>query len=113
MTDDDKKALQREILLGFWKMHILHHAAEGAVVGLWMLEELGRHGYSVSPGTLYPLLHRMERMGWLRGDAEAGGGAKARRSYRATPLGREVLAAAMERFAELADEIRRDGKEGR
>ncbi|MPY87028.1 MAG: hypothetical protein GEU99_03820 [Luteitalea sp.] len=62
----DHKAVTREILLGFWKVHILHHAAERPVVGQWMLGELRRHGYDLSPGTLYPLLKRMQRNGWLR-----------------------------------------------
>lgn len=52
------KYLNREILLSFWKAHVLHHAAEGPVVGQWMLNELRRHGYEVSPGTLYPPLRR-------------------------------------------------------
>jgi len=61
----DEKLVSREILLAFWKVHILHHAAEDGVVGTWMLGELRHHGYDVSPGTLYPLLKRMERFGWL------------------------------------------------
>jgi len=113
MTDEDRKGLQREILLGFWKVHVLHHAVEGPVVGLWMLGELRRHGYEVSPGTLYPMLHRMERMGWLRSEVEEGGGAKARRSFRATALGREVLAAALVQLGELTGETRRAREGGR
>ncbi|MEF2230201.1 MAG: PadR family transcriptional regulator [Pseudodesulfovibrio sp.] len=113
MTELDRKAMQREILLGFWKVHVLHHAAEGPVVGLWMLDELRSHGYEVSPGTLYPLLHRMERLGWLCSEAEEGGGAKARRSFRATALGREVLAAALARLGELTGETRRRKEHGR
>lgn len=62
----NRKAVSREIFLGLWKIHILHHAAEGGVVGNWMLEELRHHGYEVSPGTLYPILARMEHFGWLR-----------------------------------------------
>src|ERR1044071_7723073 len=60
------KELEREILLSFWKVHILHHAGEQPLHGQWMIVELRRHGYEISPGTLYPLLHRMERLGWLR-----------------------------------------------
>ena len=55
-------ALRREILLAFWKVHILHHAAEGTIYGQGILEELRHHGYSVSPGTIYPLLKRMHAM---------------------------------------------------
>lgn len=105
MHIDDQKPLQREILLGFWKVHILHHACEGAVVGQWMLQELRHHGYDISPGTLYPILHRMERLGWLRSEVEAGGGPRAKRSYYATDKGRCVLRTAQAKVAELACEI--------
>src|SRR5579864_4844765 len=56
----------REFLLAFWKVHILYHADEQGVYGQWMLEELHHHGYRLSPGTLYPILARMARRGWLR-----------------------------------------------
>jgi DNA-binding PadR family transcriptional regulator len=51
---------------GLIRLHILHHASKGPVFGLWFIEELARHGYKVSPGTLYPLLHGLERKGYLR-----------------------------------------------
>jgi DNA-binding PadR family transcriptional regulator len=101
----DRKALQREILLGFWKIHILHHAAKGPVVGQWMLQELRRHGYEVSPGTLYPILHRMEDLGWLRSEVEEGGGARAKCSYYLTAHGREVLALVQRQMKELTGEV--------
>ncbi len=104
------KALQREILLGFWKIHILHHAVEGPVVGQWMLQELRRHGYEVSPGTLYPILHRMERLGWLRSEADAGGGSRAIRMYYLTGSGKEVLAAVQQQLEELTGELCRGGQ---
>ncbi len=56
----------RKFLLSLWKIHILHHANEGPVVGQWMIRELRHHGYEISPGTLCPLLNRMERRGRLR-----------------------------------------------
>ncbi|MEW5902091.1 MAG: PadR family transcriptional regulator, partial [Acidobacteriota bacterium] len=89
MTLTGKKALQREVLLGFWKAHILHHAASGPVVGQWMLQELRRHGYEVSPGTMYPLLARMEERGWLKSETDPEGGLRARKEYRLTKGGRE------------------------
>ena len=79
----------REFLLGFWKIHILHHAEEQGVYGQWMLEELQRHGYRLSPGTLYPLLARMARRGWLR--ATEPKRSRDARVYRITPAGAEVL----------------------
>jgi len=85
------KEIIREILLSFWKVHILHHAAEGPVYGQWMLNELRRHGYDISPGTLYPLLQRMERHGWLRCERNPEGGRRARKDYFLTKEGQSVL----------------------
>jgi DNA-binding PadR family transcriptional regulator len=82
--------IAREFLLAFWKIHILHHAADGrGVYGQWMLEELHHHGYRLSPGTLYPILARMAERGWLR--AEEPKRSKAARVYRLTARGHEVL----------------------
>jgi len=97
-------SLKREILLAFWKIHILHHAAPEAVHGQGMLTELRRHGYELSPGTLYPLLHRLERLGWLRGRTAPGGGRRARRDYRLTSAGRRVLALLRDQTRELYEE---------
>lgn len=105
MDTEDQKALQREILLGFWKVHILHHATEGPVVGQWMLQELRRHGYEVSPGTLYPIFHRMERLGWLRCEFDPNGGSRAKRSYFITDKGRKVLQATRLQLKELTGEV--------
>jgi len=95
----------REILLSFWKVHILHHAGEAPVHGQWVLTELRRHGYDISPGTLYPLLNRMERLGWLRGRSDPGGGRRARRDYRLTGEGRKVLGRIREQIVELHREV--------
>lgn len=102
----DMRAVQREILLGFWKVHILHHAGEKPVVGLWMLKELRHHGYDVSPGTLYPLLQRMESHGWLVSKVDEEGGARARREYYLTDQGRAVLDIVRNQLAELSEELK-------
>src|SRR5205823_5525063 len=98
------KELEREILLAFWKVHILHHAAEEPLHGQWMLTELQRHGYDISPGTLYPILQRMERLGWLKGKASPRRG-RARKDYRLTAQGRKVLTVLREQITELYDEV--------
>src|SRR5215213_8005362 len=94
----------REFLLGFWKIHILHHAEEQGVYGQWMLEELQRHGYRLSAGTLYPLLARMARRGWLR--ATEPKRSRDARVYRITPTGAEVLTRLRASLAELQHEVR-------
>jgi len=87
------------------RLHILHHAVhEGSVFGLGMAEELARHGYRISPGTLYPILHGLEKKGYLRGTEKREG--KSRRLvYRATPLGRRALEAAKSKVRELFGEL--------
>ena len=99
------KEANREILLSFWKAHILHHAGQGPVHGQWALDELRRHGYDISPGTLYPLLGRMERLRWLKGRRVPGGGIRARKDYRLTPEGRKVLAMIREQIEAMYREV--------
>jgi DNA-binding PadR family transcriptional regulator len=89
--NETMNAVTREILLAFWKVHILHHAAEGSVYGQWMIDELRRHGYEISPGTLYPILQRMERHGWLKRQASRDKRLRARKNYTLTDRGRTVL----------------------
>jgi len=96
--------IAREFLLAFWKVHILSHAADGrGVYGQWMLEELHRHGYRLSPGTLYPILSRMAKRGWLR--AAEPTRSKGARVYRLTPLGHDVLNQLRTALDELCGEV--------
>jgi DNA-binding PadR family transcriptional regulator len=89
---------------GAVQLHVLHHAAEGEVHGAWIAEELGRHGHRISPGTLYPTLHRMEDEGLLRSRTRVVEGRR-RRLYTATPRGRRALERARRTLQELADEV--------
>lgn len=88
----------------FLRAHLLHHAAEGRIYGSQMIDELGRHGYRLSPGTLYPILHALERAGYLRAQRETIAG-KARRYYEITAPGRKALREIKVRLAELAGEV--------
>ena len=92
---------------GLIRLHILHHACREAVFGLGMIEELARHGYRLSPGTVYPLLHGLELKGYLRSFARPGG-TRPRRMYRGTAAGRKILAAAREKVRELFGELFED-----
>ena len=94
----------QELLSGFIRLHVLHHAAEGDLYGQWMIEELARHGYRVSPGTLYPMLHAMERKGYLESRTERAGRSH-RRVYRATAFEVEALAIAQDKIRELFREV--------
>ncbi len=94
----------REFLRGAVRLHILHHAAEQEIHGAWMTEELKRHGYAISPGTLYPTLHRLEAEGLLVSEQRTVAG-RMRRVYRATDAGRQALAEDRAALAELAREV--------
>src|SRR6266436_1443285 len=99
------KADDRYLYSGLIRLHILHHAVhEPPIFGLGMLEELARHGYKLSAGTLYPLLHGMEKKGYLRSALKRQAGVE-RSMYAATPLGRKALKAAIERVRELFGEL--------
>jgi DNA-binding PadR family transcriptional regulator len=100
-----KIAEERDLYAGLIRLHILHHAVEeGPIYGLWMIEELGRHGYRLSAGTLYPILHGLERKGYLT-SSPVRSGSHTRRMYAATPAGRRALAAAKRRVWELFGEL--------
>jgi DNA-binding PadR family transcriptional regulator len=101
----DQKAIQREILLGFWKIHILYHAAKGPVIGLEMMQELARHGYDISPGTMYPLLARLNKLGWLECRQDKLAGPKAKKEYFLTALGHEALNFLKGQIEELHREV--------
>ena len=88
-------------------LHILYHASKGPIFGLWIIEELGRPGYKLSPGTLYPILHALERKGYLR-SLDKRDGRQVRPMYRATPAGRKALGAAKIKVRELMGELFED-----
>ncbi len=102
----------RHLYAGLIRLHVLHHAAEEPVYGLAMIEELGRHGYRLSPGTLYPILHGLEARGYLVSIQRRNGGT-VRRMYRATPAGRRALAAAKLKVQELFSELFEDKRRRR
>jgi DNA-binding PadR family transcriptional regulator len=103
-NDYDNRFEYRDLYSGLIRLHILHHAVEGPIFGLEMAEELARHGYRISLGTLYPLLHGMEKKGYLR-SSEQRNGQSMRKVYRATPLGRKALRAMKGKVSELFGEL--------
>lgn len=111
MTNDD---MLREFFLGFIKIHILHHAGEEPVYGLALIAELRRHGYELSPGTLYPVLHQLEKAGYLRRLTRVVRG-KVRKYYVLSRRGSQALGDARAKIGELVGEIlaRREAKPGK
>jgi DNA-binding PadR family transcriptional regulator len=104
MADDP---VTRHFFNGFIRLHVLYHAAKEPIYGAEITEELVRHGYRLSQGTLYPTLHLLEEMGLVRSRAEVVEGRR-RKYYRATPAGRKVLEEARSKLQELVAEVVED-----
>lgn len=103
-VDTQAAAVTRELYSGLIRIHILYHACQSPVFGFGMIEELSRHGYKLSPGTLYPMLHSLEKKGLLR-SSKMRSGRRVRRLYRATAAGEKALEAAKEKVKELLGEL--------
>jgi DNA-binding PadR family transcriptional regulator len=98
---------QRELYFGLIRIHVLVHAAHEPIFGLAMMHELTHHGYRIGPGTLYPLLHGLERTGLLKSVLKSVDGRK-RRVYKITPLGKKALEKATVKVDELHHELHED-----
>jgi DNA-binding PadR family transcriptional regulator len=94
----------KDLYSGLIRLHILYHAGEGPIFGLEIIEELSRHGYKLSPGTIYPILHGMEKRGYLRSENQEAKG-HYRRVYQITPKGKEALKRAKGKVKELFGEL--------
>jgi PadR family transcriptional regulator, regulatory protein PadR len=95
----------RKLFLGFMQIHILHHAKKEPFFGSWMIEELQEHGYQISPGTLYPILHNLESEGLIEKEEKLVD-SKIRKYYKITERGIEVLEEARKKAYELFKEIK-------
>lgn len=107
MRQSTRDNTDRDLYGGLIRLHILYHATHEPIYGMAIMEELARHGYRLSAGTLYPMLHSMERKGYLKSRLESPGGRR-RRVYAITRKGKKTLAGAKlkvkELFGELFDE---------
>ncbi|MGC4055487.1 MAG: PadR family transcriptional regulator [Paludibaculum sp.] len=103
-TEGKDLALDRDLYSGLIRLHVLHHASEEPIFGLGMMEELARHGYRISPGSLYPILHGLEKKGYLR-SKEVRNGKSLRKVYSATPAGKRALEGAKQKVRELFREL--------
>ena len=95
---------QRELFFGLIRIRVLVHASYEPIFGLAMMEELAHHGYRIGPGTLYPLLHGLERSGLLKSILKNVGG-HSRRVYKITSAGRKALDKARDKVDELHHEL--------
>jgi DNA-binding PadR family transcriptional regulator len=94
----------QDLYSGLIRLHILHHASREPIFGLGMIRELTRHGYGIGPGTLYPMLHRLQAKKYLTSRKQWVAGRR-RRCYTITKLGHRALRQAREKVRELFDEL--------
>ncbi len=99
----------RDLFIGFIRIHILFHTSQESVYGSALMTELARHGYDVGPGTLYPILHNLEKDDLLASKATVVNG-KRRRCYEITSYGKELLDKARHQANELTKEINEESK---
>lgn len=102
--------MKYDLFKGLIRIHILYHASKEELYGLWIIEELRRHGYNLSPGTLYPILHKMEKEGYLESRKALAKG-KIRRLYKTTPDGDDLLKESKIKVKELFGEMFENQKE--
>jgi DNA-binding PadR family transcriptional regulator len=95
---------RRELFYGLIRIHVLLHASREPVFGLAMMKELVHHGYRIGPGTLYPLLHGLEKAGMLKSRSGLANH-RNRRLYSITPLGKNALEKARIKVDELHREL--------
>ncbi len=100
-----KDKVLRKLFHGFIQVHILYHAGKSPVFGSWMIEELKKHGYEISAGTLYPLLHELNQKGLLEKREKIIEG-RTRKYYSLTPAGKEVLEEVKDKAFELVEELK-------
>ncbi len=94
----------KEILYGFIRIHILYHTSKRPFYGQELKKELEEHGYSISYGTLYPLLAKMEQENYLsRKEANVEG--KIRKYYAITETGTAIYKEALNKLEELNKEV--------
>jgi DNA-binding PadR family transcriptional regulator len=86
--------LRRDMIQGLVRLRILRAATRGPISGVELSEDLAAAGHRLSPGTLYPLLHDLEKAGWLKSKGKTVKG-KRRRYYRVTKKGRVQLEQAL------------------
>ena len=97
----------RQFFGGFVRLHILYHAAKEPIWGVEIIEELRRHGYRLSPGTVYPILHQLAEAGYLTRQDEVVAGRR-RKKYRITRSGQTLLKKARAKLRELVGEVLED-----
>ena len=100
----DQEQLLHSLFAGFIRIHILHHCARRPWYGQELMDELSEHGYKLSFGTLYPVLHDLEKSGWLIREERLVGG-RWRKYYRTSDQGQEALATARHQVKELSEEL--------
>ncbi len=101
---DSVNSLRRSLINGMIKLFILQRAQHESVYGGALIKALRKFDYTVSPGTLYPLLHTLEQTKLLKSHTTTVQG-RVRRYYKLTPLGRGCYTEAQHTLAAFVQEM--------
>jgi PadR family transcriptional regulator, regulatory protein PadR len=94
----------RDFFRGFVRLYVLRRALDGPVYGMALVDDLRRRGYTLGPGTLYPLLQGLAEQGYLERENRTVGG-RVRKYYALTSEGARVLAGARPRILALVEDL--------
>jgi PadR family transcriptional regulator PadR len=96
--------IHRDFIQGMVKIFILHQASLGPIYGNKMSKALQSHGYQISPGSLYPLLHTLEKSGLFHSRIRVFKG-RLRRYYVLTEQGHLCLSELRQDLGELVETV--------
>ena len=108
--DDDRKGIERELKRGSLELIVLHLLSHGEAYGyeiVTALTERTNGGLEVTDGTLYPVLYRLERAGFVAIRWETPQRGVPRKYYRLTEAGQAELARLKQEWNAFADAMAR------
>lgn len=99
--DPELSFLETEMNRGFLQVLVLV-LLERKGYGYGMIKHLEEIGYAVEENTLYPLLRRLEKNGWIKSEWDVSGD-RPKKFYAVTDCGRTVREQALAMWAEQAE----------
>jgi DNA-binding PadR family transcriptional regulator len=108
--EDERRSIERELKRGSLELIVLHLLGPGEAYGYEIVSKLTAQtngALEVTDGTLYPVLYRLERNGFVTVRWETPERGVPRKYYRLTDAGREELAQLTEQWTTFADAMTR------
>lgn len=107
---EDRRSIERELKRGSLELIVLHLLSPGEAYGYEIVSRLTADSdgvLTVSDGTLYPVLYRLERAGFVAVRWETPARGVPRKYYRLTDTGRQELARLTHEWTTFAEALTR------